>query len=139
MAKKFIPGIFLLLLLLAMLPNSLAIYAQSDISGQIQTFGQTVYGQTEPEHPAAIAAVIIQGALGLLGIIFVILVIYGGFLYMTSAGESDKVKKAKNILTTAIIGVIIIFAAYAVTYFVFDVVLKTTTEGGGLGEGPGGG
>ena len=120
--KKIMSGIFLLLILSVLLPNSIPLYAQSDISGQIQSFGQTVYGQSTPAHPATIAAAIIRVALGLLGIVFVILVIYGGFMYMTSSGEADKVKKAKNIILYAVIGLLIIFTAYAITYFVFDVL-----------------
>jgi hypothetical protein len=139
MSKKNLICLFILIFLLTLLPNILPLQAdQTTVSGQIQTFGQKVYGSGTPAHPAAIAAVIIQSALGLLGIIFVVLVIYGGFMYMTSAGESDKVKKAKNIILYAAIGVIIIFLAYALTTFIFNLVLRTTQGGSGIGAGPSG-
>lgn len=67
----------------------------------------------------SIVATIIQAFLGLLGIIFVILVIISGYNWMTSAGNEEKVTKAKETLTRAIIGLIIIISAYAITYFVF--------------------
>ena len=56
--------------------------------------------------------------LGLLGIVFVVLVVYAGFLYLTSAGAEDNVKKAKKLLTQAIIGLIIIVSAYAISGYV---------------------
>lgn len=56
--------------------------------------------------------------LGILGIIFFLLTLYAGFLYMTAAGEDDKVDKAKKLLTQAVIGLVIILAAYAISTFV---------------------
>lgn len=108
----------------------------TSISNQIQGFGNTVYGQDAPAHPAAIAANIIRIILGLLGIVFVILVIYGGFLYMSSAGEGEKVKKAKNVIVYAAIGVVIIVLAYAITTFIVGAILSSA---GGAGGGMGGG
>lgn len=61
---------------------------------------------------------IISVALGLLGIILLVLILYAGFLWMTAAGEEDKIKKAKDILSAAIIGLAIILSAYAITRFV---------------------
>jgi len=63
---------------------------------------------------------IIQVALSFLGIIFLILTIYGGFLWMTAAGNEEKVSKARKILTAAIIGLIIVVAAYAISTLVMS-------------------
>lgn len=102
------------------------------ISEGVNQFGTQVYGggYTPPQQ---IAALIIQGLLTFLAIIFVILIIYGGFLYMTAMGESDKVKKGKSVITYAVIGLIIIISAYAITRFVFDIALNTA--GGGYSGG----
>lgn len=62
---------------------------------------------------------IINIALSLLGIIFILLTIYGGVLYMTSRGNEEQTKKGQKIITQALIGLIIILAAYAITYFIF--------------------
>ncbi|PIR92378.1 hypothetical protein COU01_01910, partial [Candidatus Falkowbacteria bacterium CG10_big_fil_rev_8_21_14_0_10_44_15] len=59
-----------------------------------------------------------------LGIIFLVLVLYAGFLWMTAAGNEDQVTKAKSILTTSIIGIVIIVAAYAIVTFVLDAILN---------------
>ena len=61
---------------------------------------------------------IIKVLFTLIGIVFIALTIYGGFLYMTAMGESEKVKKGKNVIMAAIIGLIIIVSGYAITYFV---------------------
>ncbi|MBU0880326.1 hypothetical protein KKB33_02250, partial [Patescibacteria group bacterium] len=62
----------------------------------------------------------IQAILGLLGIIFLILILYAGFNWMTAAGDEEKVTKAKETLSRAIIGLVIIVSAYLITIFVFS-------------------
>lgn len=62
---------------------------------------------------------IINVFFGLLGTIFIILMVYGGYTWMTASGNSEKVTKAQNTLKVAIIGIIIIASAYAITYFIF--------------------
>lgn len=64
--------------------------------------------------------------LGFLGLLFVILVLYAGFLWMTAAGDDAKIKKAKQIIIAATIGVVIIFAAYAITSFVIKNISNAT-------------
>jgi cbb3-type cytochrome oxidase subunit 3 len=62
--------------------------------------------------------IIIQAILSFLGVIFFLLMIYGGFLWMTAKGNDQQVDKAKNLITAAIIGLVIVVAAYAISYFV---------------------
>lgn len=54
----------------------------------------------------------------LLGVIFVLLMIYGGYNWMTAADNEKKVKTAQETIKTAIIGLIVVLAAYMITYFV---------------------
>ncbi|MBI5221583.1 MAG: hypothetical protein HY979_02145 [Candidatus Magasanikbacteria bacterium] len=61
---------------------------------------------------------IIKGALSLVGTIFLILSVYAGLLWMTASGNEEKVTKAKDIITQAIMGLAITLAAYAITAFV---------------------
>lgn len=68
----------------------------------------------------SIIATVISAFLALLGIIFVVLILIAGYNWMTALGDEEKVTKAKNTLQRAIIGLIIIVAAYAITYFVFN-------------------
>lgn len=70
--------------------------------------------------------------LSVLGVIFTVLIVYAGFLWMTAAGEDTKVEKAKNIISSSIIGLIIILMAYSITNFVVprimqDSITTTTT------------
>jgi amino acid permease len=60
--------------------------------------------------------------LGLLGIIFVVLLVYAGIQWMTAEGDEVKVEKAKSTITRAIIGLGIIITAYAITYFIFNLI-----------------
>ena len=77
---------------------------------------------------------IIKTVLQFLGIILLILILYGGFLWMTSGGEEEKTAKAKKIITSAVIGVVIIVLAYAITYFVMNNLIKGATTGVGVLE-----
>jgi len=65
--------------------------------------------------------------MGLLGIVLVVLVIYAGFLWMTAQGSEEKIKKAKGIISSAIIGLVLIFAAYSITGFVVSSI--STAQG----------
>ncbi len=66
-----------------------------------------------------IIATVIKAMLGLLAAIFLVLMVAAGFQWMTSAGNEAQVKKAQDTIKTAIIGLVIVLAAYAITYFVF--------------------
>ena len=71
---------------------------------------------------------IINIALGLLGTIAVVLVIYAGFMWMTSSGNTEKVDKAKQILWASVLGLIIILSSYAITNFVIRNTYQATTR-----------
>jgi TRAP-type C4-dicarboxylate transport system permease small subunit len=71
-----------------------------------------------------IIGAIIQATLSLLGIIFIILMIYGGGLWMTAKGNEQQVDKAKGLIIAAIIGLVIVVAAYAISYFVIQTIGK---------------
>jgi len=61
---------------------------------------------------------IISGVLALAGTIFLVLTVYGGITWMLAMGNQEKVEKARNIITAAIIGGAITGGAYAITFFV---------------------
>ena len=60
---------------------------------------------------------IILVAISFVGIIFLVLIIYGAFAWMTSGGNSESVGKAKKTIINSTIGLIIALAAYAISYF----------------------
>ena len=69
---------------------------------------------------------LINVLLGLLGIIFLVLTIYAGFLWMTAGGDEKKVAKARGIIITAVIGLVILLSAYAISSFVLDQLITAT-------------
>jgi len=58
---------------------------------------------------------IISVATSFLGIIFLLLMIYAGFLWMTARGNEQQLEKAKNIIIYSVIGLVVVLAAYAIT------------------------
>ncbi len=73
---------------------------------------------------------IISAAMGLVGVLFLVLMIYGGFLWMTAAGNEKRVESAKSIMVSAVIGLAIVFGAYAITELVFSTIAPSTSTGG---------
>jgi hypothetical protein len=71
---------------------------------------------------------IIQWVLGLLGLIAVIMILYGGFMWMTAGGNEDKVSTAKKIISAAVIGLIVVLLAWAIVIFVVNTANNVTTE-----------
>ncbi len=69
---------------------------------------------------------LIKVALGFLGIIAVIIVLMGGFKWMTAGGNDEKVGDAKKMLIAGVIGMAIILSAYAITTFVVSSILDAT-------------
>ncbi|MBU0647246.1 MAG: Ig-like domain-containing protein [Patescibacteria group bacterium] len=125
-------SIFICLLVVAM---TLAHFAFALDTG-IQYGVGTGLGQ---EDPRIIVAKIIRIVIGFLGIIAVGLVLYAGWLWMTSDGEEDKVEKAKMILRNALIGLIIILSSFAIVSFILNKLVGATSGGTGVGGGSGGG
>ena len=71
---------------------------------------------------------IINIILSLLGVIFLVLLIYGGFMWMTARGNESQVEAAKKIITRAIIGVIIILISFVVSWFVMSRLSDLTSD-----------
>tara|TARA_Y100000310_G_scaffold344313_1_gene456354 strand:+ start:729 stop:1106 length:378 start_codon:yes stop_codon:yes gene_type:complete len=69
---------------------------------------------------------IVNVLLGFLGILAIIIILWGGFRWLTSGGNEEKVGEAKKIITAGIIGLVIIFTAYAIATFVIQQLLEAT-------------
>ena len=67
---------------------------------------------------------VIRAILGIVGSLALALFIYGGFLWMTAAGNAEQVAKGKNTLIWATLGLIIIFSSYALVRFVIYEVIQ---------------
>ncbi|MDD5291262.1 MAG: hypothetical protein PHZ04_04095 [Patescibacteria group bacterium] len=92
---------------------------------------------------AEIAGTAVSIFLSILGVIFIVLMLYGGYLWMMARGNEDQLTKAKELIQAAIIGLIITVSAYALSFFIFNRItrqaLTAPGAGGGAGAGSGGG
>ncbi|MFZ4648540.1 MAG: hypothetical protein ACOYMB_02770 [Patescibacteria group bacterium] len=73
------------------------------------------------------AANIIAGILSFVGVAFLILMIYGGILWMVSQGDTAQIKKAKDIIINGIIGLAIVIFAYAITSYLGKTITTNTS------------
>ena len=73
---------------------------------------------TKDNLPEAIGMVI-KISLGLLGVAFLFLIIYGGYTWMLAQGNQQEVDKALKIIQNAVIGLIIVVVAYTLVNFIF--------------------
>lgn len=70
---------------------------------------------------------IINVTLSLLGIVAVVIILWGGFRWMTAGGNEESVSEARKIIFSGIIGLAIILSAYAVARFVLEQLYQATT------------
>jgi hypothetical protein len=123
-------------LLFSVLAVALATTAVAD-AALAQTFtadssGLTVaagplYGTAGVETDLAASIVrVIRTALSLVGVIFMLLIMYAGALWMTARGNDETIKKARGVLTSAVIGLVIIFSSYAVVGSVLELLISAT-------------
>jgi hypothetical protein len=70
----------------------------------------------------ALWARIIKALLGLVGIASLVAFVYAGFIFLISAGSSEQVKKAKDTMVYAVLGIFISMAAYVILNFVFKAL-----------------
>ncbi len=111
-------------------------YSDSQARMEKQTtafFGESGYSGSSAD---SILGSVIKTVLSLLGIVFVILIIFSGYQWMMAGGNEEQVSKAKDRIRDAVIGVIIVVLAYAITAFVFKNLPGGSggvTEGGTTG------
>ncbi|MCF7820683.1 MAG: pilin [Candidatus Pacebacteria bacterium] len=104
-------------------------YDFGDSSGLNRTASESGYLNTVFNSAESIESgvgSIIAIVLSFLGIVFLILMIVGGIQWMTAGGNDERVSKAKSLITNAAIGVVIVFSAYAITWFIVRVLMDKT-------------
>ena len=99
--------------------------AQTSALDRLKTVGPAggYEASTNDTSAAAIAGTVIKAFLGMLGVIFIILIVLAGYNWMTAAGDEQKVEKAREGIKRAIIGLIIITGSYAIWTFIFTKFL----------------
>ena len=98
------------------------------MKGLLETAGTAGAGFSVATNTSASRYIgsIIQYLLSFLGVIFIVLTIYGGFLWMTASGDNDQVAKAKDVIKSSVIGLVIIIAAYSLTYYLLSNIFTST-------------
>jgi len=71
---------------------------------------------------------IIALVIGLIGTIFFIMILISGFQWLTAGGNEEKAKQARDRVVNAVIGLIIVLAAYAITYFVYNLINSASRD-----------
>jgi hypothetical protein len=98
--------------------------AVGDLESKIKTnLNDSAYFYPEAKEPTEIVGNVIKLALGTIVLIFFVLIVYAGFRWMTAGGKDEDVAAAKKLIGNAMIGVAVILFAYAITYFVFDLLI----------------
>lgn len=78
--------------------------------------------------PRDIAASVIRILLGFLGMIAVVIILLGGFKWMTAGGNEEKVGEARKLIIQGAVGLIIILAAFGIANFVINNLLQATNN-----------
>lgn len=136
--KKIITVVTVVVLGLLVLVNSLPVLAvdssslktANDTAERFATNAGFEVGSTIAT-PEIVAGRIIGVVMGFLGVVFFILMVYGGWIWLLARGNDEKVTQAKDTIKHAIIGLLIVFAAYALSAFVVTSIVSITKGASG--------
>jgi len=78
------------------------------------------------QDPRETVAKVVNVILGFLGIIAVVLILIAGFLWMTAAGNEEKIATAKKLMSAGVIGLVIVLAAFGIARFVIRAMIDAT-------------
>lgn len=132
--KKFFVGLFLLALSFTAVRPVLALNLGSS---DLQKYAGPAAGFSGDGDLLGVIGGLINVALSLLGAILLVLMVYAGILWTTSQGNEKQTTKAKEIIRTAIIGMLIALTAYSISNFVVNTLEERGLAGGADGEGNG--
>lgn len=76
---------------------------------------------------------LVRAILSLTGVLFTVLAVYAGILWMTARGDQGRVEQAQKILQNSLIGLVIAVSAYAITGFVMQAVISNSSTGSAVG------
>ena len=136
MTSVLVVVVFLFALSLLFAPPALA---QNDVDAD--TFGVSALGDSETglvlgrEDIRVVIAKIIQVVFGLIGIIMLVIVVYAGWLMMTSGGSEEKMLKGRKYIINATIGLAIMLSAITITQFLINALANATGADVGGGQG----
>lgn len=128
--KKFIAGLLTLAIAVTMIGLPFVAGATNEATNEatnainsndnLNAF-QTASGLGDADLSTMIGT-LVKAILSLLGVVAILIVLYGGFKWMTAAGDETKVDGAKKLIISGIIGIVIVVAAYAIASFVLGAI-----------------
>ncbi|MFH0956081.1 MAG: hypothetical protein V1801_02630 [Candidatus Falkowbacteria bacterium] len=73
-------------------------------------------------------SLVITTVLSFIGVIFLVLAIYGGYIWMIARGNEQEVEKAKDIIKNSIIGLVVVIAAYGISWYIINALGTATLK-----------
>lgn len=117
-------------ILLAQRPDIFGEGLKTNTQKQAEDFGKAAgFGEITL---AGVVARVIMMFLAIMGMIFIALIVYAGFSWMTARGNEEKIRKAQDILKHAIWGLIITVFAYSIAYFVLSYLMTGGYQAAGI-------
>ena len=126
MIKKKIKYILIACLLAVIILPAMA-FADNPALRLLESVGVDSGPYAEGADTTTISEIIgtaISAFLALLGVIFLVLMLYAGYHWMTARGDEEKVTKAKDTITRAIIGLIVVVGAWAIWSFIYFYLIE---------------
>lgn len=114
-------------LYLVSLPNFCFAKYTADDAGSFLAQTNAKVGAAQMNYTDFISK-IVQAGLGIVGLVFFILIFYGGYLWLAARGKDEDIKKAQSTIIAAIIGLMIVVGSYVLTNFVFGRLVKGETS-----------
>jgi hypothetical protein len=104
-----------------------ALPAFAAIRSQVETgFGYAARMGFGTEDLRTIIFSIVNVILGFLSIIAVLIILMGGFKWMTAGGNEEKVEEAKKLIIAGVVGLAVIFTSFAIATFVINQLMTAT-------------
>jgi len=119
--KKFASFISIICLLTILILPQIVLATPSGVdvvTGSLEKTAELAELGPQPTDLSSLIGTVINYLFGLLGVIFLLVVLFGGLRWMTAGGNEEKVKKGKELANWGINGIIVIFLAYALVYVV---------------------
>lgn len=133
MNKKIIILIILFLTTFFIFFNIIKVQAATYGSGSINITIKEPEGN-QPKDIGSLVKLIFDTVITISEIAFIVLFLVGGVMYMTSAGNEEQSKKARTLLIEAVVGLVIVLSAWAVSNWIIDKLKNPNTSGGNTNQ-----
>ncbi len=125
MKKFYIQIIAVLILLMILILPSFVLAETNPSLKLLEDVGSKdgPYSTADDTTISTVLGTVVNAFLSLLGVIFIGLMVFGGYTWMIARGDEEKANKAKDTIREAIIGIIIVIGAYAIWAFVYNYII----------------